>query len=275
MSNEMQNTIHRIEEQGCSVEVGAMRLRLIKHVMKAPVDKQADYVLMTGCHHVFRVFPLRAVLDLLEICGLNYTLLSREYCCTHSLHEHDDKPTPEQTELMKQYTPVFLQRNLEKAHELGAKTIITYCANCCIHYKVFSPNSGLPILYWTDAVAQHLKEKLGGFGEPFDFYEGCHHEQNALLPGVIDAARSKYLLSLIADSSFNEVPSFCCKRQPEKIFAAMKTKNLVIPTPCCFGRLSNLGPPEGVRIRLLAEVLRDAYIAGKASRASARHALSH
>ena len=275
MSNEMQDTVHRIEEQGCSVEVGAMRLRLIKHVMHAPVDKKADYVLMTGCHHVFRVFPLRAVLDLLEICGLNYTLLSREYCCTHSLHEHDDMPTAEQMKLMQQYTPDFLGRNLEKARELGAKTIITYCANCCIHYKVFSPDSGLPIVYWTDVVSRHMKEKLGDLGVHFDFYEGCHREQNALLPGVIDPAQSKYLLNLLGGISYEEIPPFCCKRQPEKIFAAMKTKTLVIPTPCCFGRLSNLGPPEGVRIRLLAELLRDAYIAAKGSRVSAGHSQLH
>lgn len=269
MNDEIRNTIHRIEEQGCSVEVGAMRLRLIKHVMQAPVDKRADYVLMTGCHHVFRVFPLRAVLDLLEICELNYTLLSREYCCTHSLHEHDDKPTPEQMKAMQQHTPVFLKRNLEKAHELGAGTIITYCANCYTHYKVFSADSGLPVVYWTDVVALHLKEKLGSFGEPFDFYEGCHHEQNALLPKAIDIGKSKDLLGLIGSLSYEEIPSFCCKRQPEKIFAAMKTKTLVIPTPCCYGRLSNFGPPEGVRIRLLAEVLRDAYLASKGERTSA------
>jgi len=274
MSDEMHNTIHRIEEQGCSVEVGAMRLRLIKQVMKAPVDKSAEYVVMTGCHHAFRVFPLRAMLDLLEICGLRYTLLSKEYCCTHSLHEHDDKPTPEQMKMMQQHTPVFQRHNLEKAQELGARTIITYCANCLIHYKVFSADSGFPFVYWTDVVAQHLNEKLGDLGERFDFYEGCHHEQNALLPGAIDTTKSKDLLSLVGSISYEEIPSFCCKRQPEKIFAAMKTKTLVIPTPCCLGRLSNLGPPEGVRIRLLAEVLRDAYIAGRGIRASAGASLS-
>src|SRR5512134_4059831 len=96
MSEEIGQVVRRIEEQGCSVEVGAMRLRLIKQVMQAPVDKPADYAVMTGCHHAFRLFPLRAVLDLFDIFGLRYTLLSKEYCCTHSLHEHNDKPTPEE-----------------------------------------------------------------------------------------------------------------------------------------------------------------------------------
>ena len=227
MSEEMHNVIHHIEEQGCSVEAGAMRLRLIKQVMQAPVDKPAGYVVMTGCHHAFRLFPLRAVLDLFEICGLRYTLLSREYCCTHSLHEHDDKPTPEQMEVMQQYAPVFQGRNLESAHKLGASTILTYCANCYTHYKTFSADSGFPFVYWMDVVAQHLKEKLGDLGEHFDFYEGCHREQNAILLRAIDTSKSKDLLGLVGGISYEEVPPFCCKRQPEKVFAAMKTKTLV------------------------------------------------
>jgi len=262
MSEDKHEIIPRILEQGTSVESGAMRLRLIKQVMQASVDQSADYVIMAGCHHPFRVFPLRALMDLLDAFGLRYTLLSKEFCCGHSTHEENEKPEGEEKEELAKLARDLQGRNLARARELGASSVITFCANCYTHYKVFSGDQGLPILYWTDIVTQHIgQEPLANLLGEFDFYEGCHREQNVLLPRAIDTNKSTTLLGLMDNPTFNEVPPFCCKRQPEKVFGAMKTSLLVTPTPCCFGRLSNLGPPEGVRIRLLVEVIRDAYVA--------------
>src|SRR3972149_3256267 len=65
--------IQQIEAQGPSVEVGAMRLRLLKETIGARVDQQAEFAILSGCHAPFRFFPIKGFVELLERLGVSYS----------------------------------------------------------------------------------------------------------------------------------------------------------------------------------------------------------
>ncbi|MDO8689455.1 MAG: (Fe-S)-binding protein, partial [Dehalococcoidia bacterium] len=229
MSEVAQDKLAKLEQigsQGPSVEIGAMRLRLIKETMGAKVDQRADYAILAGCNAPFRFFHLKSFVDLLERLGVSYSFLSNEFCCGSSYLPKNDK-SPE-LDALEPYACGYEGRNIAAAGALGAKAVVTFCPNCNARYRKHSPDSALLVLYWTDLVAP----LMGGvqLEARVDFYEGCHRDQNVVLPNAIDPALSKRLMNGVKGLIYNEVNSdICCKQKPQDIFAAMETKTLVTP----------------------------------------------
>lgn len=243
--------LQQIQAQGPSVEVGAMRLRLLKEMIGARVDQPAEYAILVGCNATFRFFHVKSFVDLLERLDVSYSFLSKEFCCGNSYLPKSDQ-IPELATL-EPYAQDYQGRNIAAAEALGAQAVVTFCANCNARYRRHLRRAGPPILYWTDLVSA----KAGGLklDKKVDFYEGCHRDQNVVLPGAIDAAVSKNLLSGIQGLSYNEVSSdLCCKQKAADIFIAMKTDVLVTPTSCCYGTLFK-SRPSGTRVAFLTDLL--------------------
>lgn len=254
MSEIAQDKLAKLEQigtQGSSLEIGAMRLRLIKETMGAKVDQRADYAILAGCNAPFRFYHLKSFIDLLERLGVSYSFLSNEFCCGSSyLPKNDSSP---ELAALDPYACGYQGRNLAAAEALGAKSVVTFCPNCNARYRKHSGNSALPVLYWTDLVAPliqglRLESKV-------DFYEGCHRDQNVVLPNAIDPVVSKSLIDGVEGLVYNEVNSdICCKQKPQDIFGAMETKTLVTPTACCYGLLWK-ARPQGVQVAFLSDLL--------------------
>jgi len=243
--------IQQIETQGPSVEIGAMRLRLVKETIGARVDQRADYAILTGCNAPFRFFHLQSFVQLLESLNVSYTLLSKEFCCGSSYLPKNDK-SPELADL-EPYARDYEGRNVAAAEGLGAKAVVTFCPNCNARYRKHLPSASLPVLYWTDLVAPLAKGLR--LDDMVDFYEGCHRDQNAVLPDAIDPAVSKAILQDVKGLSCNEVSSeLCCKQKPQDIFGAMQTNTLITPTACCYGLLWK-ARPQGVQVAFLTDLL--------------------
>lgn len=243
--------LHQIEAQGPSVEVGAMRLRLLKEMMGARIDRRAEYAVVTGCNAPFRFYHVKSFVDLLERLGVDYTFLSREFCCGNSyLPKNEHSP---ELAALEPYAQDYEARNLRAAESLGARALVTFCANCNARYRRQLKDPSLPILYWPDLVA----DKLGGLNleTRIDFYEGCHRDQHAILPGAINPATSKSLLQGIKGLTYGEIDNdICCKQKPQDIFGAVRTGLLVTPTSCCYGYLSRTRPRE-TRLVFLTDIL--------------------
>lgn len=243
--------LQQIGEQGPSVEIGAMRLRIIKETIGARVDQAADYAVLTGCNAPYRFHHVKALVDLLERLGVSYSFLSKEYCCGSSYLPKNDK-SPELADLEPRARD-HQGMNFSAAEALGAKAVVTFCANCNARYRTISGQQGLPILYWTDVVAP----LAGGLRleTAVDFYEGCHRDQNVVLPDAIDPAVSAGIMKGINGLTYNEVSSeICCKQKAGDIFGAMQTKTLVTPTACCYGIMWR-SRPKGVRMASLTELM--------------------
>ncbi len=111
--------LQQIEIQGPSVEIGAMRLRLVKETIGARVDQQADYVILTGCNAPYRFYHLKSFIELLERLGASYTLLSKEFCCGSSyLPKNDESP---ELAVLEPYAKDYERRNVAASEALGAK----------------------------------------------------------------------------------------------------------------------------------------------------------
>ena len=243
--------IQQIETQGPSVEVGAMRLRLLKEMMGARVDQRAEYVVVSGCNAPFRFYHVKSFVDLLERLGVDYSFLSKEFCCGNSYLPKNER-SPE-LEALEPYAVNHEAHNMAAAESLGARALVTFCANCNARYRRHLVNPSLPILYWADLIL----DKLGGLAleTTIDFYEGFHRDQNAILPGAMDPAIGKSLLRRIDGLAYNEIDSdMCCKQKPQDIFAAVRTGLLVTPTSCCYGYLSRTRPRE-TRLVFLTDIL--------------------
>lgn len=243
--------VQQIENQGPSVEIGAMRLRLLKETIGARVDQQAEYAVLAGCNAPFRFYHVKSFVELLERLGISYSFLSKEYCCGNSYLPKNDR-SPELA-VLEPHTIDHESRNMAAAESLGAKALVTFCANCNARYKRHLKNPSLPILYWPDLV----KDKMDGLRleKKLDFYEGCHRDQNAILPGAIETQTTREMLDGITGLVYNEVSGeICCKQKPEDIFGAMQTDTLVTPTSCCYGYLSR-SRPRGTRLVFLTDVL--------------------
>lgn len=241
--------IQQIESQGPSVKVGAMRL--LKEMMGARVDQPAEYAILVGCNAPFCFYHVKSFVDLLERLGVSYSFLSREFCCGSSYLPKNDL-SPELAAL-EPYARDYQGRNVLAAETLGAKALVTFCANCNARYRKHLGQGSLPILYWTDLVAAKVGDLR--WEKRVDFYEGCHRDQEVVLPGAIDPATSKKLLEGVKGLTYNEVSSeICCKQKPQDIFSSMQTDLLVTPTSCCYGTMWRSRPP-GVRLAFLTDLL--------------------
>lgn len=254
--------IQKIEVQGPSVEIGAMRLRIIKETIGARVDQRAEYAILTGCNAPYRFYHVQSFVEVLERLGVSYTFLSKEFCCGSSYLPKNDK-SPELASL-EPYAKDYESRNMAASEALGAKAVVTLCANCNARYRRHTGASGLPILYWTDLVAPLAKGLR--LESRVDFYEGCHRDQNVVLPDAIDPATSKGILEGISGLTWNEVSSeICCKQKLQDILDAMETKTLITPTACCYGPLWR-SRPRGVRVGFLTDLVLWAMDEGAGSR---------
>lgn len=233
------------------MEVGAMRLRMLKETIGARVDQRAEYAVLLGCNALFRFYHVKSFVELLERLGISYSFLSKEFCCGHSYLPA--KHRGPEMEPLEPYIRDHEGRNMAAAEALGARAVVTFCPNCNAHMRKYLEQSSLPILYWIDLVA----DKLGGLrlDKKIDFYEGCHRDQNIVLRGAIDPAVSKKLVDGIEGLTYNEVSSkICCIEKPQEIFGAMQTDTLVTPTSCCYGHLSR-NRPRQTRLVFLTDVL--------------------
>lgn len=255
--------VRQIDKQGIHLDGGEIRLRILRDIMGAKIDQRADYVILTGCNHPPRFYPLKAFIGLLKDFGVSYTFLSTEYCCgSPLLPKQFPGQGSKETLRLEALAGELQRRNHSAARNLGGQTLVTFCANCYARYSNHSAYGGLPILYYADFLSQIIPQMT--LAMQCDFYEGCHRDQHLVRPGAIDPSTSKGLLQRVQGLQFHEIqPEICCRQRPADIFGAMETKTLLTATPCCYGVLYPMRP-EAVMVKSLPELLIEANTNGRA-----------
>ena len=169
---------------------------------------EAEWVYFIGCTSNYRQKDLRdATLRFLKKAGIDFTLFD-EHCCTSPLIRTG------------QLSPVndFMNYNIQKIKEVGAKKVITSCAGCYRTLKNDFTKHGadhdLEIYHTSELILQLLKEEKLKFTSEFNkkvtYHDPCHLGRHS---GLYEEPREVYKkipgLSLV-EMKRNRENAWCC-----------------------------------------------------------------
>lgn len=214
-----------------------------------PPKQQAENVIIFGCMLLYVIpLSLRNYLRLLDLLGVEYTFLKKEYCCGLLLVE-----TSGQMDRAKAVSKEFMGLNVAMAQELGAKNVVHFC-NWCAHLsKLAFPDGPLPHLYYPDIILDKLQTlRLRVEPTVIGFYEGCQKRNRAWAPEIeLNWKAYRQVLDRIEGLKVIDLPRSCCILNPDKILE--KAENLDLQTivcscPTCHVRLTKAA---GSKVRML------------------------
>lgn len=253
---DFEGLLKKMERDGTIFDVTQQRSMLLQSGMGFPVDKEVEWVVITGCYNLLLFTPVLTFGKLLKEFGVSYTFLSKEYCCGHPLVTEAEKEGKSLDEMrsLGQGGKELMGKNLEAAKKLGAKGMVTVCPGCLCMSQEYPLENGMEVIYIVDFISRYFQE--GKLSMSLDFYEGCHKLHNHFPSFSLDMNGAKSLLNRIQGLEVNEIPrSLCCLKEPAEIFERAKTKLITTPSPCCYFFLNNARPKDGTQVKYLGEVL--------------------
>ncbi len=250
----------KIERLGSYIDHYEQREKLLRQGIGANVDRKADYAVMSGCNPLFSLTPVKSFVDLLRYFDVSYTFLSREVCCGRPVAEgmFYEKTDSRQKSGYDDFIRRSLETNINRAKELGAKTLVNICPGCNMTWNIYGRGLGLDIKYYTDFLSDIITEAR--LEKNIDYYEGCHKLHKVEPESLrLSEGSNHELLSRIKGLSYRVISDgLCCRISADKILSRVKTGTLVTPSQCCYSNLKAAitnGKPE---VKFLAEVVGEA-----------------
>ncbi len=258
MTTGADQAMKKIEALGNYLDHREQRLRLLKVGLQVNTDRPAENVILTGCHPLFSITPVKSLSEILTHFGVSFTFLSREHCCGHQpLKQHFDEQSQDQEKirLYDDFARISESGNLLQAKELGAKAIVTICSGCNTMWNRLSTNQGVEIRYYLDLLLDVFEGSQ--MERHIDFYEGCHRQHN-FVPEFQNSIpeNSKRVLARIEGLTLYDLPArLCCRIAPEKVMSLSRTGTIVTPSACCYSFLTRSRTADSPKIKFLGEIL--------------------
>lgn len=178
------------------------RFSKVKHVF----SDDADVVYFVGCTTSYRVPQIaNAVIDVLSMAGLNFTLLKDEWCCGSPLIRLG------LIDLAREHA----EHNINALNDIGAKTVVFSCPGCYRTFKIDYERLGYKIKFEvkhvTEVVVDLLKSLKIRKKEDITatYHDPCHLGRHL---GIFDAPRQ--ILSVlgiqIREMQWRRENSRCC-----------------------------------------------------------------
>ena len=250
--------LERVENLGGRLDHYEQRERLLRVGFGANVDKDAEYVIQTGCHAPFAIAPVKSLIDLMHHFGVSYTFLSREDCCGKAIVEgmfreglKDAKEGPD----YEVYSRRSLNNKITQAKDLGASGLVTICPGCNVMGNRYNEDHGVVVLHYLDLLLKVFEGSR--LHLEVDFYEGCHR-WHRFTPDFQESIpeNSKKLMARVEGLVFNEISSdICCRFGASKVFASSQTGVIVTPSSCCYGFLTGARSADSPKVKSLTEIL--------------------
>jgi Fe-S oxidoreductase len=255
--------VDNIKKYGVFMHSGEPRFKVLKEDIGFTMDQRAEYVIIGGCFqpeamsHVFK-----ALKKLLEHLEVDYTLLSKEYCCGWMPIGQPAVMTKNEEDIakFKELSKGFIMENFKQAESLGANSIVLFCAACEPNYSNFKDAAKLEIISYTELLDRYFKD--GSLDLALDYYPGCYRFRRRITHVPLDTEPAVRLLKRIKGLKVNSLDSELCCYKPlhlEQIINNIKSNNLLtICTGCYHNLKASLQNNENLRIRMLPELLIEA-----------------
>jgi hypothetical protein len=249
MVEHIRSTGHALEDQPNRVE--------IMKSLGLPYDRPARNVVIMGCQNL-KLMPqvIQKFARILELGGMDFTFLSKEYCCGNYLYRPAIKAKDEgaMTEC-RSYSKEFAGLNIGQMKKLGARRLILFCSPCYPIYKYAFPEEN--IVFYPQAIA----EVAGDLQWPheIDYYAGCYklHRNFAKVP--MDLKSTNVVFSKIEGLSINRISAPACCYKPDGVahmISHVQTDCMVhICTGCYFQAVFNMPKDREVKILMLPEFI--------------------
>jgi len=259
-----EQVVQNIKEYGvASQESGDERVKILSEQIGFRMDEPAEYVIIGGCFQPGAMPDvLQAFKDVLERLNVDYTLLSKEYCCgwmpigQPAVMMKNDEDIQQFKELSKS----FIMENFRQAEELGAKTIALFCGACEPNYSNCKDATGLDFISYAELLDRHFEG--GSLDKEIDYYPGCYRFRRKITQEPLDIEPTARLLKKIEGLKVNEVDSkLCCYIPPhlDQLTDALTSKNLVTICTGCYHNLKGmLGSSGDYQIKMLPELVLEA-----------------
>jgi hypothetical protein len=242
-------TGHALEDQPDRVE--------IMESLGLPYDRQAKNVVIMGCQNL-RMMPavIQAFARVLERGGMDYTFLSKEYCCGNYLYRPAIKARDEEAMIeCRSFSKEFAGLNIRRMKELGGRRLILLCSPCYPIYKHAFP--GEDIIFYPRALA----EVIGDLEWPceIDYYAGCYklHRNFAEVPMELKSTNAVF--QKIKGLTINRISAPSCCYKPDGLahmIDHVRADYMVhICTGCYFQAVFNMPSERQVKILMLPEFI--------------------
>ena len=254
--------VENIRTNGTYQKSAQSKYKVLIEELDFKVDQNAEYVFITGCGYpglvpnIFKSF--KAFFDHYSI---DYTLLSKEYCCGYPISRSAIISKDEVTiSEAKSYSSEFIVRNFRQAESLGAKSIVLFCAGCEPNYANLINETRLEVISYTDLINRYFTS--GKLNANVDYYAGCYRFRNKLTSAPLNIQAAQSVLGKMNGLRVNQLDSnLCCfkEHQLEQLLGSIKTKTLVtICSGCYYTLKSKMREEDGCRLKMLPEIVVEA-----------------
>ena len=249
-------TVNTIRSTGNTSEHLPDRIEVLT-TYQLPFDRKADNVIVTGCQILgFLPQTLKSLTRILDKANISYTFLSKEYCCGNNLYRpaikaKDEAAMAECRELSRK----FVDLNIKKARELGAKRLVIFCSPCYPIYKHAFPDED--IVFYPQAIYEAMPE-IDCAGD-IDYYPGCYKLHKRFSPAPMDLRSTEAVFKKINGITINRISAPSCCYKPDGLahmIEKVKTKQMVHICTGCYGQaIMNMPEDRGVKVFMLPDFI--------------------
>jgi len=255
--------VDNIRAYGTYQGSGEERRRILVEEIGFRIGEKAEYVITTGClqpegmPHVLRAFK-----DLLDHFQVDYTLLSKEYCCgwmplgqpaVMAKNEEDIART-------KELSGEFILENFRQAESLGAKFIVLFCAACEPNYANYIGSTRLELISQSELLDRFFHG--GKLDSELDYYAGCYRFRRRITTEPVDVEPAVRILRKIEGLRVNHLDNkLCCYIPPhmEQLAASVTARTVATICSGCYYNLKNKLQESGdCQVKMLPEVILEA-----------------
>ncbi len=259
-----EQVVENIREYGvASKNSAAERVNILAEQIGFRMDEPAEYVIIGGCFQPGAMPDvLKSFKDVLERLKVNYTMLSKEYCCGWM-------PIGQPAVMMKNDEDIgqfknlsrgFIVENFKQAEKLGAKTIALFCGACEPNYSNCQDATELDFISYAELLDRHFDG--GKLEQEVDYYPGCYRFRRKITQSPLDIEPTARLLRRIEGLTVHEVDSkLCCYIPPhlDQVTEALISNTLVTICTGCYHNLKGLLGNTGDRkVQMLPELVLEA-----------------
>jgi len=255
--------VNNIKRYGVCQDSGEARYKVLAKDIRFKMDQKAEYVVIAGCYQPQSTpHVLRALKDIFEHLKVDYTFLSKEYCCGWMPFGQPAVMAKDEEEIakFKELGKSFVVENFRQAEALGAKSIVLFCAACEPSYSNFKDATRLELISYVELLDRSFQG--GRLKLEVDYYPGCYRFRRRITTEPIDVEPAIRVLQKIEGLEVYQLDSkLCCYIPPhlEQLTTGLKTNNLVTICTGCYSNLKrNLQDKDDYRVRMLPEIVLEA-----------------